>query len=178
MSPLELEELDKWIDENLEKGYIEPSKSPWAVPVFFIKKKDGKLHLIQDYCPINKITIKHPYPIPLTNDLINHLQDAQYFTTLDIRWGYHNICIKEGHEDRAAFSTHHGLYHPKVMLFGLTNSPVTFQSFMNFIFGPLIALGVVAVYLDDIVIFAKTLELLQEYIDQVFQILQDYDLFL
>ena len=79
--PPELEELDKWIDKNIEKGYIEPSKSPWAVPVFFIKKKDGKLRLIQDYHPINKITIQHPYPIPLTNDLINCLQDAEYFTT-------------------------------------------------------------------------------------------------
>ena len=178
MLPPELEELDKWIDENLEKGYIELSKSPWAVLVFFIKKKDGKLCLIQDYCPINKITVKHPYPIPLTNDLINRLQDAEYFTTLDICWGYHNIRIKEGHKDRAAFSTHRGLYCPKVMLFGLMNSPATFQSFMNFIFAPLIALGVVAVYLDDIVIYAKTLALLCEYTDQVFQTLQDYDLFL
>ena len=178
MLPLELEELDKWIDENLEKGYIELSKSPWAVLVFFIKKKDGKLCLIQDYCPINKITVKHPYPILLTNDLINRLQDAEYFTTLDICWGYHNIRIKEGHEDRAAFLTHRGLYRPKVMLFGLTNSPATFQSFMNFIFAPLIALGVVAVYLDDIVIYAKMLDLLREYTDQVFQILQGYDLFL
>ena len=178
MSPPELEELDKWIDENIEKGYIEPSKSPWAVPVFFIKKKDGKLRLIQDYHPINKITIKHPYPIPLTNDLINCLQDAEYFTTLDICWGYHNIHIKEGHEERAAFSTHHGLYHPKVMLFGLTNSPATFQSFMNFIFAPLIALGEVAVYLDNIIIFAKTLLKLCEITHKVLGILQEYDLFL
>ena len=126
MSSLELEELDKWIDENLEKGYIKPSKSPWVISVFFIKKKDEKLYLIQDYCPINKITIKHPYPIPLTNDLINRLQDAEYFTTLDICWGYHNIRIKEGHEERAALLTYHGLYHPKFMLFGLINSPTTF----------------------------------------------------
>ena len=85
MLPPELEELDKWIDENIEKGYIKPSKSPWAVLVFFIKKKDRKLRLIQDYHPINKITIKHPYPIPRINDLINCLQDAEYFTTLNIR---------------------------------------------------------------------------------------------
>jgi hypothetical protein len=110
MSPPELEELNKWIDENLEKRYIEPSKSPWAVPVFFIKKKDGKLHLIQDYHPINKITVKNPYPIPLTNDLINQLSEARYFTTLDIHWGYHNIHICEGHEERAGFSMHRGLF--------------------------------------------------------------------
>jgi hypothetical protein len=146
--------------------------------VFFIKKKDRKLHLIQDYHPINKITVKNPYPIPLTNDLINQLSDANYFTTLDIHWGYHNIRIHEGHEERAVFSTHRGLYHPKVMLFGLTNSPATFQSFMNFIFTPLIAKGEVTVYLDDIIIFAKTLAKLRKITHTVFGILQKYDLFL
>jgi hypothetical protein len=97
---------------------------------------------------------------------------------LDIRWGYHNIHICEGHKERAAFSTHRGLFHPKVMLFGLTNSPTTFQSFMNFIFAPLIAKGEVAVYLDDIVIFAKTLAKLREIMHTIFGILQKYNLFL
>ena len=70
------------------------------------------------------------------------------------------------------------LYHPKVMLFGLMNSPATFQSFMNFIFAPLIALGEVAVYLDDIVIFAKTLLKLCKITHKVLGILQEYNLFL
>jgi hypothetical protein len=67
ISPPKLKKLDVWIDENLDKGYIEPSKSSWAVLVFFIKKKDRKLCLIQDYHPINKITVKNPYPILLIN---------------------------------------------------------------------------------------------------------------
>ena len=122
----EVKALETWLEENLCLGYIEKSPSPWAVLVFFIKKKDRKLYLIQDYCPINKVTIKNPYPISLTNNLINRLSNAFWFTALDIQWGYHNIYIHKGHKERAAFSMHKGLYQPNVMLFGLMNSPTTF----------------------------------------------------
>ena len=94
----EQEELDRFITENLEKGYIVPSKSPMASPVFFVKKKDGKLRLIQDYRKLNKITIKNRYPLPLASDIINKLKDAKVFTKFDVRWGYHNVRIKEGDE--------------------------------------------------------------------------------
>ena len=84
MSQPEVEALETWLEKNLRLGYIKKSTSPWVVLVFFIKKKDRKLHLIQDYYPINKVTIKNPYPIPLTNNLINRLSDGSWFTTLDI----------------------------------------------------------------------------------------------
>jgi hypothetical protein len=76
MSPAEQVELDKWLEENLAKGYLRPSKSPMASPVFFIKKKDGKLRLVQDYRRLNKITIKNRYPLPLTANIINRLTGA------------------------------------------------------------------------------------------------------
>ena len=98
MPPNEQEELDRFIKENVEKGYIVPSKSPMSSPVFFIKKKDGKLCLIQDYCKLNEITIKNTYPLPLASDIINKLKGAKVFTKFDVRWGYHNVCIKEGDE--------------------------------------------------------------------------------
>jgi hypothetical protein len=84
MSPAEQEELDKWLEENLAKGYLRLSKSPMASPVFFIKKKDGKLRLVQDYRRLNKITIKNRYPLPLAADIINWLTGAQYFTKFDV----------------------------------------------------------------------------------------------
>ena len=93
MSPAEQEELDKFLTEHVAKGYLVPSKSPMASLVFFIKKKDGKLRLIQDYRRLNKITIKNWYPLPLAADIINRLTKAQYFTKFDVRWGYHNIHI-------------------------------------------------------------------------------------
>jgi hypothetical protein len=129
-----------------------------ASSVFFVKKKNGKLQLIQDYRKLNNITIKNCYPLSLTADIINWLQNAKIFTKFDVGWGYYNIHIRRGNEWKAAFVTNQGLFKPKVMLFGLTNSPATFQSLMNSIFANLIAQDKVAVYLDDILIWSSTLE--------------------
>jgi hypothetical protein len=131
--------LDKFIEEQLAKGYIVPSKSPMASSVFFIKKKNGELQLIQDYRKLNDITIKNCYPLPLAADIINWLQNAKIFTNFDVCWGYHNICIRRGNEWKAAFVTNQGLFESKVMFFGLTNLPVTFQLLINSIFADLIA---------------------------------------
>jgi hypothetical protein len=134
MSPAEQVELDKWLEENLAKGYLQPSKSPMASPVFFIKKKDGKLRLVQDYGWLNKITIKNRYPLPLAADIVNRLTGAQHFTKFDVRWGYHNIRIKEGDEGKAAIITNRMEVEPTVMGFGMTNSPAMSRtrSFIRF----------------------------------------------
>ena len=158
LSPTEQKELDAFLKENLEMGQIWPSKSPISSPVFFIKKKDGSLRLVQDYCALNAITIKNKYPLPLILELINKLQGARYFTKLNVRWGFNNVQMKDGDEWKATFQTNRGLDEPLVMLFGLTNSPATFQTMMDAIFEDFISEGVVVIYLDDILIFMKTLE--------------------
>ncbi|GLB39299.1 putative retrotransposable element tf2 155 kda protein type 1-like [Lyophyllum shimeji] len=158
LAPNEQAELDAFLEENLKSGRIHPSKSPMASPVFFIKKKDGSLRLVQDYRALNAITVKNRYPLPLISELINNLRGARYFTKLDVRRGYNNVRIKEGDEWKAAFRTNCGLFEPLVMFFRLTNSPATFQTMMNDIFRDLIAQRVVCVYLDDILIYTKTLE--------------------
>jgi hypothetical protein len=178
MSPAEQVELDKWLEENLAKGYLRPSKSPMASPVFFIKKKDGKLRLVQDYRQLNKITIKNRYPLPLAADIVNHLTGAQHFTKFDVHWGHHNIRIKEGDEWKAAIITNQMEVEPTVMGFGMTNSPATFQSLMNSVFADLIATGVVAVYMDDILIYTPTLVEHRKIVREVLQRLQDHDLYL
>jgi len=156
LSPQEQKSLQEFIDENLKTGRIRPSKSPMASPFFFVKKKDGSLRPTQDYRKLNEITIKNRYPLPLISELVDKLAGARVFTKMDVRWGYNNIRIKEGDEWKAAFRTNLGLFEPTVMFFGLTNSPATFQSFMNHIFRDLIAQGHVAVYMDDILIFTET----------------------
>jgi hypothetical protein len=178
MSPAEQVELDKWLEENLAKGYLRPSKSPMASPVFFIKKKDGKLRLVQDYRRLNKITIKNRYPLPLAADIVNRLTGAQLFTKFDVRWGYHNIRIKSGDEWKAAIITNRMEVEPTVMGFGMTNSPATFQSLMNSVFADLIAIGIVAVYMDDILIYTPTLAEHRKIVREVLQRLQDHDLYL
>src|SRR3979490_579365 len=116
MTPLEQAEPDIFIEENLASGCIRPSKSPMASPVFFIKKKEGLLQLVQDYRRLNAMTIKNQYPLPLIPELINHLRGAKYFTKLDVRWGHNNVGIKDGDEWKVAFRTNRGLYEPVVML--------------------------------------------------------------
>ena len=158
MSVNEQEELDRFLEGNLRKGYIQPSKSPLSSPVFFVKKKDGKLRFVQDYRKLNEYTVKNRYPLPLVADIINRLRKAKYFTKCDIRWGYNNIRVKEGHEWKGAFATNRGLFEPLMMFFSLTNSLATFQALMNLIFADLISAGKVAVYLDDILIFMDTIK--------------------
>jgi len=158
LSPLEQAELDAFLEENLHTGQIRPSKSSIAAPVFFIKKKDGLLRLVQDYHALNAVTIKNRYLLPLISELVFQLRRAQYFTKLDVRWGFNNVRIKPRDEWKAAFRTNCGLFEPLVMFFGMTNSPATFQTMMNDVFRTIIAEGIVVVYLDDILIFTKTEE--------------------
>ena len=131
-----------------------------ASPFFFVKKKDGKLRPCQDYQFPNEWTIKNAYPLPLISEIMDKLKGAKYFTKLDVQWGYNNIRIKEGDEWKAAFKTNRGLFEPTVMFFGMCNSPATFQSMMDSIFIEENEDGVTIVYMDDILIYATTPELL------------------
>ena len=105
LAPTEQKELNTFLKENLGSGQICPSKSPMAFPVFFIKKKDGSLHLVQDYQALNAMTIKSKYPLPLISELINKLQGVKYFTKCDVQWGFNNVWMKEGDEWKTAFWT-------------------------------------------------------------------------
>jgi len=139
LSAAEQQELKKFIDEHLERGTIQRSKSPYAASFFFIKKKNGKLRPVQDYRPINEWTIKNHYPLPLIPQLIDRIGDAELITTVDIRWGYNTVKIVPQDQHKAAFMTNLGLFKPTVMFFGLTNSPATFQTMMDTIFHEQIA---------------------------------------
>jgi hypothetical protein len=178
LTPEEQTELDKFLKENLEKGYIRPSQSPMASPFFFVKKKDGKLRPCQDYRYLNDWTIKNAYPLPLISDIMDKLNGAKYFTKFDVRWGYNNIRIKQGDEWKAAFKTNRGLFEPTVMFFGMCNSPATFQAMMNTIFEDLIDERIIIIYMDDILIFAKSPEELEHSTRRVLERLLKHDLYL
>jgi len=131
LSREEREEVREFIQEQLRKEYIRPSKSPQMAPVFFIGKKDGKKRMVQDYRYLNEWTIKNNYPLPLISDIIENIGTKKVFTKMDLRWGYNNIWIKEGDEWKVVFTTPEESFEPRVMFFGLTNSPATFQAIMN-----------------------------------------------
>src|SRR5260221_363874 len=155
------------------------SNSPYASPFFFIKKKDGKLRPVQDYRNLNKLTVPNTYPLPLITELINKLVKKQWFTKFDIRWGYNNVCFKDGDQWKAAFKTNRGLFEPMVMYFGLTNSRATFQTMMEEIFKEELAKGDVVIYMDDILIATEgDLHTHKQVVARILYMLKGHDLFL
>ncbi len=162
----------------MANGHICPSKSPIRAPVFFIKKKEGSLHLVQDYWKLNEITIKNSYPLPLVSDVLTRLHNAEWFTTLDLCWGFNNVHLKEGDEWKAAFSTNRGLFEPLIMFFRLCNSPATFQTMMNNILCPFIDCNEAVCYMDDILIYSSSLMDHRRITWEILQTLRSYKLFL
>ena len=176
---VEQETLTKFIDEHLKKGYIKPSKSLYASPFFFIKKKDGKLQPVQDYQKVNEWTIKNWYPLPLIPKLIARVKGVSLFTKFNVRWGYNNVHIKDRDQWKAAFITNQGLFEPNVMFFGLINSLATFQTMMNMIFEEELRARWLTIYMDDMLIHTKNdLPLHPNLVHQVLDKLKHHDLFL
>jgi hypothetical protein len=157
LSQPEKEELQRQLTLALEKGWVEPSSSPFGAPVLFARKKGGGLRWCIDYRACNTITIKNRYPLPRIDDLLDQLNGAACFTGLDLAAGYWQIPIREEDRFKTAFRTPYGLYQWKVMPFGLTNAPAVFARTMQQVFSDMIG-KFVLVYLDDILIYSKTPE--------------------
>ena len=150
------EEVQKFVNKHLKKGYIRPSKSLQTSPVFFVGKKGGGKHMVMDYCKLNRQTVKNNYPLPLITELIDNMGSKRVFTKMDLQWGYNNVRVKEGDEWKAAFTMHVGLFEPVVMFFGMTNSPATFQAMMNKILRDMINERKVVAFVDDVLMGAET----------------------
>ncbi|SAM85274.1 uncharacterized protein UBRO_20889 [Ustilago bromivora] len=174
--PKEMAKLCKYLDENLAKGFIQPSRSLARSPVLFVPKKDGGLRLCIDYQGLNEITIKNRAPLPLIEEQLFLLCKARIYSKLDLKAAYNLICIANRDEWKTTFGTQLGLYKYLVMPFGLANASAHFQSFINHIFHDIIGIYVV-VYLDDFLIFSDTEEEHIGHVTEILTCLKKYRLF-
>jgi len=156
LSKDEREEVQKFVEDQLRKGYIRLSKSPQTLPVFFVGKKDRSKRMVMDYCNLNDQTVKNNYLLPLITDLIDNMGSKKIFTKIDLRWEFNNVRIKEGDEWKGVFIIHMGSFEPIVMFFRMTNLPATFQVIMNEILRDLVNEGKVTVFIDNVLVGTET----------------------
>jgi len=173
---LELSELKKQLEELLDKGFVQPSVSLWGTPILLVKKKDGSIRLCIDYHQLNKVTVKNKYPFPRIDGLMDQLRGANIFSKINLKSGYHQIRVKEEDIPRTAFHTLYGHYEYFVMPFEMTNAPVVFMDYMNRIFHPYLDKFVV-IFIDDILIYSKSLEEHVEHLCTVLEILKEKELY-
>ena len=176
MNPRELDELKKQLDELLKRGFIQPSTSPYGAPVLFVKKKDGTMRMCVDYRALNSITVKNKYPLPRIEELFDRLHGAKYFSKIDLCSGYHQIRIAPDDVLKTAFRTRYGHFEFKVLPFGLTNAPATFMNLMQTMLGGTLD-DFTIVFLDDILIFSKTLEEHRVHVRKVMDLLRKHQLY-
>jgi hypothetical protein len=151
------DEIEKQIAEMLAKGLIQHSSSLFSSPVLLVKKKDNSYRFCVDFRHLNALTLKSKYPVPIFDQLMDELAGASWFTNLDLRAGFHQIRLKPGEEFKTAFQTHSGHYEFRVMAFGLTGAPGSFQGAMDDTLAPGLRKFVI-IFFDDILIYSKTYE--------------------
>ena len=155
--PKEQAEIDRQIKQLLDNGMIEASDSPWASNVVLVKKKDGSKRFCVDYRRLNNLTVKDAYPIPRIDDSLDALGGSRWFSTLDLASGYWQVELDEEAQEKSAFVVRGGLYRWKVMPFGLCGAPSTFERLMERVLAGL-HWETLLVYLDDVIVYAKTVE--------------------
>ncbi|KAI3376076.1 hypothetical protein L3Q82_016603 [Scortum barcoo] len=168
--------MEKYISESLAAGLIRPSSSPLGAGFFFVEKKDKTLRPCIDFRGLNDITIKNKYPLPLIDPAFEPFHQATIFSKLDLRNAYHLVRIREGDEWKTAFNTPLGHFEYQVMPFGLTNAPAVFQAMINDVLRDMLN-RFIFVYLDDILIFSRSLPEHTQHVRQVLQRLLENQLF-
>lgn len=154
--------INETVHKLLEQDIIQPSTSPWNAPLLVVPKKpgpDGKKNwrVVVDYRKLNASTRQDAYPLPRIEDILDQLGEAQFYTSMDLESGYYQILMDEEDKEKTAFSTPYGHFEFNKMPFGLTNGPATFQRMMNHTLSGLHGIECL-VYLDDIVVYGKSLE--------------------
>jgi hypothetical protein len=156
MTTEELLAVKEYLLDNLHKGFIVPSSSPFASPVLFVAKPNGSLRFCVDYRKLNSLTKKDQHPLPLIDETLARIAKAKVFTKLDIRQAFYRIRMDPASEELTTFRTRYGTYKYRVLPFGLTNGPATYQRYMNEVLFEHLD-DFCTAYLDDILIYSDNL---------------------
>ena len=164
-------EIENQVEKLKQQGLIEEGNGAFSFPVVLVKKKDNKWRFCVDYRKLNSVTHKDAYPLPRVDDSLDTLGGSKWFSTLDMTSGYWQIPMDEEAKERSAFVTRSGLWQWKVLPFGLTSAPSTFERLMETVFRGL-QWETLLVYLDDIIVFSKDVNTHLQRLETVFQRLQ------
>jgi transposase InsO family protein len=165
------------LDRETKAGRIRQSNAAYGSPMFFVPKKDGRSRMVVDYRRLNENTVPDVYPLPLISQITNELGKANWFTKLDLVGAYQLLRMAKGFEHLTAFRTQYGMYESLVVRDGLRNAPAVFQHFLNDVFKTVLGKGV-TIYIDDILIYASTLEELKRITLEVFELVRKSSLYL
>ena len=161
---------EEMVDQMAKQGLIEPSQSPWSSALVLVRKKDGSLRCCVDYRRLNAVTTKDSYPLPRIDDTLDALSGSVWFSTLDLKSGYHQISLAECDRPKTAFPCGAGFWQWRVLPFGLCNAPATFERLMEVVLSGL-HWNTLLVYLDDVIVFGRTfkeeLDRLKEVLDRM-----------
>ena len=167
-SAKDLAVFEEYTRTMIEAGQLRVSASPYGAMALIVRKKDGTARVVIDYRGLNEITVKNKYPLPLMDEMFDRVTGAKFFTKLDLRSGFHQIRIHDADCEKTAFRTRYGSFEYRVLPMGLCNAPGTFMQLMNDTFRDLLDRSVL-VFLDDILIFSRTIE---EHIQHVREVLE------
>jgi len=165
---LQLPVIDEQVDTMLRQGLIERSCSEWASNVVIVTKKDGTPRFCIDYRQLNNKTRKDAYPLPLIGECLDTLGGASWFSTFDLRAGYHQLALHPRDRHKTAFITRGGSFQFKVLPFGLCGSPASFSRLMGLVMAGL-NFAICLIYLDDIIVFSNDLDTHLQRLKQVLE---------
>lgn len=175
LTPADVDDVRRHIQELIAAGIVKESRSPYASPIVIARKKNGSVRMCVDYCTLNKRTIPDPYTMPWIEDALECLLGSKWFSVLDLRSGYYQIAMAEEDKEKTAFICPLGFFQFERIPQGITGSPATFQRLMEKAMGDMHLLQVI-VYLDDIIVFSKSLEEHEERLLKVLDRLEEVGL--
>lgn len=157
IAPADIEDVRRHLQELLAAGIIKESRSPYASPIVIVRKKNGKVRMCIDYRLLNSRTIPDQYTMPRIDDALDCLTGSKWFSVLDLRSGYYQVEMSEADKEKTAFICPLGFFQFERMPQGITGAPATFQRLMERAVGDMNLIQVL-VYLDDLIVFGRTLE--------------------